>query len=131
MTGSRAQSEYTFPKSQRLSSTKAIDALFTDAKVLKAYPLKFLYALQEEGGASQALPKVLISVPKRKFKKAVDRNLLKRRIREAYRLHKSLLENHNIASIGIIYVSDQTVSFKFIEDKLILAFHRLSKELNP
>jgi len=79
--------ELSFKKGERLSSRKSISSLFKTGKVIKVYPLRILYAHVEE----EKFPaSVAISVPKRLFKKAVDRNLLKRRIREAYRQNKPL-----------------------------------------
>jgi ribonuclease P protein component len=72
---------------------------------------------------------VLISVSKRTFKRAVDRNRLKRLIREAYRLHKYRLteqpNGHEIALLGIIFTGKEKSPLTMVEKKLISAFHRL------
>jgi ribonuclease P protein component len=70
------------------------------------------------------------SVSKRNFKKAVDRNLLKRRMREAYRKNKSTLlsslpEDQSLACVAIVYVAKEKITFEIIEKKLILAWRRL------
>ena len=77
----------TLSKSQRLCGKKAVEALFGQGKGGVKGCLRYRYVQREEEGPSR----ILVSVPKRSFKRAVKRNLLKRRIREAYRRQKALL----------------------------------------
>jgi len=79
-------SRYTFGKKEKLCSKLAIDALFKSGKSFKEYPIRVVYMPLEE---SDAAAKLLITVPKKRFKKAVSRNKVKRLIRETYRLNKS------------------------------------------
>ena len=125
------QFSFTFSKKEKLKSIIEIDSLFATGKVIKVFPFRILYSLRTVPTQVEN-PKVLISVPKRKHKLAVSRNLLKRRTREAFRLNKPTFQESlkKIESIGIIYVSNQSESFKFINDKLILALERLSETLN-
>lgn len=76
-----------FKKGEKLCGVKAISDLFSGGKPLFLPPLKIIYRVMPEDPSLEPV-RVLISVPKRYFRKAVDRNLLKRRIREAYRQNK-------------------------------------------
>jgi ribonuclease P protein component len=77
--------DFSFKKGEKLSSRKEITSLFRSGRVLVSHPIRIIYDLSHEGDFPA---RVAISVPKRLFKRAVDRNLLKRRIREIYRQHK-------------------------------------------
>ena len=116
----------TLPKSERLASKRIIKELFDKGSSLYLYPFRLLYLT---GETPVSLPEVLFTVPKRHFKKAVIRNRLKRRIREAYRLHKASLFHHpdkkNLAFVGILYIAKEEMAFDIIEKKLILALKRL------
>ncbi len=78
-------SRYTFGKKEKLCSKLVIDKLFGSGNSLKEFPLRVVYLPLE---TSDAQAKVLISVPKKRFGKAVSRNRVKRLIRETYRLNK-------------------------------------------
>lgn len=78
-------SRYTFEKKEKLCSKLTISALFKSGKSFKEYPIRVIYLPLSE---SDAAAKLLISVPKKRFKKAVTRNKIKRQIRETYRLNK-------------------------------------------
>ena len=84
-------SRHTFRKAERLCSKKRIEELFSNGRSLSAYPLRAIYEVHDQ---DLAPVQVLISVSKRHFKYAVDRNRLKRCIREAYRLNKHILLQH-------------------------------------
>jgi len=121
--------KYTFPKEEHLCRKKLIDELFSkQSSSFGVYPLRIVWMRSEEKTA--APPQVLISVSKRGFKRAVDRNRLKRLIREAYRLNKYRLleqpEGHSVALMGIIYTGKEKSPLALVEKKLISAFHRLS-----
>ena len=77
---------YTFKKEERLCNKKLIDELFHNGSSFLCYPFKVSWLLVDE--PAQFPAQVLFSVSKKRYKRAVDRNLIKRRMREAYRLHK-------------------------------------------
>ena len=79
---------YTLSKEERLSWKRYIDLLFAKGQSFVAFPLRVVYLPVEE---SVAPVSILVSVPKKKFKRAVKRNLIKRQVREAYRIHKYTL----------------------------------------
>jgi len=86
----------TLPKSERLCGKSAIAGLMDHGKGGTAGCFRYKYLVREGADA----PRILISVPKRNFKRAVRRNLLKRRVRDAYRLQKQLLP----AAVDVLFV---------------------------
>ncbi len=76
---------YTFKKAERLKSKKVIDSLFQEGQSFGAYPLRIVW-VRTEGNDSPV--QCAVSVSKRRFPKAVDRNRIKRQLREAWRLNK-------------------------------------------
>jgi ribonuclease P protein component len=118
-----------FTKEERLCSKKLIEQLFSEGSSFNLYPLRFIFIKQSPPSA--IVPQVLISVSKRNFKKAVDRNRLKRQIREAYRLHKTILQPAGLSTmqlLGILYIAKEKKPFKIIEKKLISGLERSSME---
>ena len=127
-TGTAPPRRHTFPKEEHLCRKKLIEELFSkQGSSFGVYPLRIVWIKSET--STTAPPQVLISVSKRTFKRAVDRNRLKRLIREAYRLNKYRLteqpEGHPIALLGIIFTGKEKSSLALVEKKLISAFHRL------
>lgn len=122
-----------FPKAEHLCLRNDIDALFSaGAKALTAYPLRVVY--REVKHKEGPKVKVLLSVPKRKLRHAVDRNRAKRLLREAYRLNKpTLLEtlgDKQGLHLAFMWLSDKPVESKVIEKKVINLLHRISEQLH-
>lgn len=118
-----------FPKEERLRHKKLIEQLFREGSSFNLYPLRFVYIKHTLPAAT--IPQVLISVSKKNFKKAVDRNRLKRQVREAYRRHKALLLTQELSSLqllGILYIAKEKKPFKVIQKKLISGLERSLKE---
>jgi ribonuclease P protein component len=119
---------YTFRKEERLCSKKLIEELFSKGKSFSYYPFIIYYRKNQIPGRYPV--QVLVTVSKKKLRKAVDRNLMKRRIREAYRLLKpQLYSNLPVSgsnySIAIIYVAAKRTPSTDIHDKLGGAIQKL------
>ncbi len=116
-------------KEERLCSKKLIQELFEKGTVVYAHPLKIYYIANE-----CSFNRILITVPKRNYKKAVDRNLLKRRIREAFRLSKpqvpeTALHDVTYADIAVVYISNEILDFQQIRNKINNALAKIRKNL--
>ena len=116
-------SQFSFSKSERLSKKKEIETLFASGKSFNLHPLRALFTANPDQSVSTH--QVLFSVPARNFKRATDRNLIKRRLREAYRLNKSKLTTPVKLNVAYIYIAKEILPFKAIEGKLVESFNRL------
>ncbi len=140
---------HTFKKSERLTSKKTFEQLFKSGKSIAVSPFRLVWMetnivagsnqLSVNGNQSTATDHRLpitdycqlgISVPKKSFARAVDRNTLKRRIREAYRKNKHLLyevlqnKNHTIA-LMIIYTAKEQLPYSEIEQKMVVSLQKM------
>ena len=111
-----------FSKEERITHKRDIQNLFNSGKKLNLFPFDIRYY----SGKMGSLNKVLISVKKKNIKSAVKRNLIKRRIKESYRLNKKQLSNSGY-SIAIIYVDNKILKFKQIEDFIQKILKNISK----
>lgn len=123
---------YTFPKKERLSSKKEIRELFENGSSFYLPPFKVIFQpYTPTSDTSGFYHKVLFSIPKRNFKKAVTRNKIKRRLKEAYRLNKHQLLKPNFVGlpllIAYIYIGKKVDSYEMIEEKLKASLTRLKK----
>lgn len=122
-----AEPRFRFTKEERLSSKKLIEELFERGSSFSLHPFRVLYLANPEPAA--ATHQVLISVPRKNFKKAVQRNLIKRRIRETYRLNKSVLTIGGRVTIpyllAYIYISKEVLPSEEISKKLKSSLERL------
>lgn len=126
---------FTFQKSERLKKRKFIEALFKNGKALSYFPFKCIFIIENtENPSSKFRTHFGISIPKRKIRQAVQRNLLKRRTREAWRLQKSilndaLLQKNVHLNIFFIYQSTKIEPFSKIEKAIEELIPKLDKEI--
>ena len=123
----------TFKKSERLCSRILMDCLFQgDNRTATAYPLRAVFLSVEE--EQQKGVSILISVPKKRFHDAVDRNRVKRQIREAYRKNKHALAEQVAQSgkgllVALIYVPAEIETTEQIEKRMIRLLDKISAAL--
>ena len=119
-----------FPSQNKIKGRLAIPELFKSGSQQKVFPLKSVY---RKGEILHPLKiKFAVSVPKKLFKRAVDRNQIKRYLRESVRIHRDIFtqsENPNfLHSVMIIYISREMPTYAEIEEKIILLFNRLNED---
>lgn len=124
--------QQTLGKEERLKSNLRIKDLLQSGKVVSGFPLKIFWDIQPD---QQKFPaSMAVSVPKRRFRKAVDRNLLKRQIREAYRKNKKIiyeplaLREMNI-NLVILFLSDEFITYVELESVLIELLKKIAANL--
>ncbi|MGN6646439.1 MAG: ribonuclease P protein component [Cytophaga sp.] len=120
---------FSFPKKEKLTSKIIIDRLFKEGESRFKYPFRILFLTGE--AHSQNFPQVVISVSKRNFKRAVDRNRIKRLIREAYRLQKTELISlfpEKPSSLAILYTAKEEIQLEELKKKLYLIIKLTQKD---
>jgi len=122
--------QYTFSKRERLCGRDDFQKLFSEGKSFYCYPFKCVYLWKE---AERFSARVAVAVSKKKFKHAVDRNKIKRLIRESYRLEKGILyQKYNdipqSIDMLIIYTETKICSFSLTQKKLIELINKTIKE---
>lgn len=121
-----------FGKEYKLCSQKVIQSIFDEKKSVKAYPFLIHYSLLPL--TSDASFQITVSAPKRNFKKAHDRNRIKRLMREAIRKNKLileafLLENKKQVALFMIYTAREEIPYEILFKKTTLLFTQLIKEI--
>jgi ribonuclease P protein component len=119
--------QFTYPKNEKLKSKTTIDLLFSEGNSVSKFPLRLVYVENKEENAE--LMKMGVSVSKKYFKKAVDRNYFKRVLRETYRLNKHLLINNleKPYAFMFFYQTKERLSYKEIEEKTIQLFQKFNE----
>lgn len=126
---------HTFTKEERLRSRLLIDRIFADGSSFFLFPFAVHY-LELPAGSLSFPAQITFSVAKKRFKRAVDRNLLKRRLREIYRLNKANFYeqlNHGNKQVVFLvsYSAKEIMPSEVLAQKLVPALDRLVRELNP
>lgn len=132
-----------FQKRERMVSRKLIDTLFgacpakqglesRGSQSMAAYPLRAVY-MRKVRARDDAPVQVLVSVPKKHFKHAVDRNRIKRQVREAFRQHKQLLyealaEQEQLL-LAFIWLSEEHYPSQHVESRVVSLMQRVAEKL--
>ncbi|AXG73640.1 ribonuclease P protein component [Flavobacterium arcticum] len=116
--------QYTYPKQEKLKSRNTIDRMFTEGKSVGKYPLRLVYVPLEN--ADEGMIKMGVSVSKKHFKKAVDRNYFKRILRETYRLNKHLLTDKlsKPTAFMFFYQTKDRLTYEEIHTKTVQLFEK-------
>lgn len=129
-----ASDALTLGKEERISSRKLIDMLFNggQSRSMVAFPLRLVYMENVREGACPPA-QLLVSVPKRCFKRAVKRNRVKRKVREAYRHHKHLIWNVLPAdrqlALAFIWLDDRLYDTAEVEQRVASLLERLAEKV--
>jgi len=127
----------TLTKAERLNSKIVIDRLFSGCNsAMAVFPLRVVWSVSERGLDEADVPPVrmLVSVPKKRFRHAVDRNRMKRQVREAFRLNKGVLwkaldgTNKRI-DLAFICITDKLMSSQVVRKSVVKSFLRISEKL--
>jgi len=128
---------YTFGKQERLKSRRRIEQLFSEGKKFAHTPLLAYFLIRSLPAESAGRPEVQVGVgvSNRHFRKAVDRNTVKRRMREAYRLQKTglqqkLLDKGAAMDVFFIYTGRELPDFAIVREKMATLLRRLEEELD-
>jgi ribonuclease P protein component len=121
--------DFSYPKKEKLKKKNSIELLFTSGKSVSKYPLRLVYVANE----TEDNPlKIGVSVSKKYFKRAVDRNYYKRLLRESYRLNKSLLlDNMDSKYSGMLfYQTKDLLDFETLNTKTQQLFEKFIQAIN-
>ena len=111
------EEKFTFTKAERVTGAKRVDAIFASGKSFISYPFRIVYLQHEQSPIPDC--SILVTVPKKRIKKAFHRNRIKRLIRESYRLNKELVNDIELGEqsldIAFVYVKDTVSDYKEIQ----------------
>lgn len=125
--------KYSFAKTERICSKKIIKNLIVQNNTLFVYPFKCYYSIENTDNQDNS-NQIVVSISKKIFKKAVDRNLLKRRTKEAYRIHKyGIIDSedqiNNIQyKVLFVYIAKEILTYQQIEKSLVQILKMLSQK---
>ena len=122
------------PKSQRIYLKKAVQTLFEEGKGFSLYPFRVVVNLYDADSQDVAIPRILVSVSKKRFHHAVKRNRVKRLIRECWRKNKAELmklcrENNKTLDIAFVYNATVIMKYDEMEEKMKKVVERLVEKL--
>ena len=128
---------HTLGKQERIKSSKLIDKLFSGGRSqsMAAFPLRVVYMFEEQESPLTPQLQMMVSVSKRHFKRAVNRNHVKRQLREAYRLHKDLLllplaqHPEKALRLGFIWQADKLYPTSLVVERMTNLLNRLAETL--
>jgi ribonuclease P protein component len=120
--------KFTYPKAEKLKSRTTIGLMFTEGKSVSKYPLRLVYVPLEDD--SEGIIKMGVSVSKKHFKRAHDRNYFKRVLRETYRHHKHILIDRldKPYALMFFYQTKDRLSFEEINTKTIQLFEKFAAQ---
>ncbi len=112
---------FTYNRKEKLKSRKVLSTLFTEGKSFSVFPVKVFYLPVKEEGAGSIQAGVGVSA--RNFKKAVDRNRIKRLLRECYRLNKTVLhttlkEKKKKMAFFFLYIGKEVPEYTLLDEKM-------------
>ena len=125
---------YTFKKEERLCNKRLLEQLFSSGSSFLCYPFRVSWL--QTALSSQLPVQVVFAVAKKRYRRAVDRNLIKRRTREAYRLHKqellyaALQEQNMQIVLSINYIGKEINDFGLMDKKMVKLLVQLSEQIN-
>ena len=124
---------FTYPKTEKLKSKTTIDLLFSKGKSVSKYPLRLVFVESDYGISEDSDQKLKmgVSVSKKYFKKAVDRNYFKRVLRETYRLNKQILVDNLDKKYAFMffYQTKDRLSYEEINTKTIQLFEKFVQQM--
>lgn len=129
-----AAERFTLSKEERICSKKLINELFTgNGRSMTTFPLRVVF-MKRTIVDDQPRAAMLVSVPKRYFKHAVDRNRVKRQVREAFRRNKSIItqnltDDHEAVAMAFVWLTDEKFPSSEVENRMVRLLTRISESL--